>query len=339
MELVFCGFSVAGDFGVLGAPSGGRATSGRQSGVSAPNLVLTSGLALLGAVYSISMLSCLATARHRHGLWPLRRGIWRAGPALRRRRRRLITGITLIAGFARTVGWPLTARGLETYRMAQDVFRMGAPPHPVRTSAQFLPVASRDRRQGGQRPVDQTAYPDRSDDDLAGVRLCGRLDRHRRHGGAPAAYRGGLWATRVQAVVAGAMIGPAQVAARIEEASLSADSSAGLDPARLHHPSDRSRHLSLEGGGAAGVSPFFTAPATAFSRSRAVRCRSLSSAPENMAIGWASLGRRRGLRRRRSPGIWTFDRAMGSRILIVSSALSLSALLALSLLHKQAKAA
>ena len=39
--------------------------------------------------------------------------------------RRSITGITLIAGFASTVGWPLTAWGLETHRLAQHLLRLG----------------------------------------------------------------------------------------------------------------------------------------------------------------------------------------------------------------------
>ncbi len=39
-----------------------------------------------------------------------------------------ITGITLMAGFASTVGWPLTAWGSVAYRLARDLLCLGAPP-------------------------------------------------------------------------------------------------------------------------------------------------------------------------------------------------------------------
>ena len=57
----------------------------------------------------------VAAARHRHGLWPLRlrpSAPWDASMASDARS--AITGITLIAGFASTVGWPLSSLGLET---------------------------------------------------------------------------------------------------------------------------------------------------------------------------------------------------------------------------------
>jgi MFS family permease len=86
--------------------------SGRRPSVlSISNLVLAAGLACSASPTRSRCCSRLAAARHRHG-----RGLYDAAfGALGRiygdAARRSITGITLIAGFASTVGWPLTAWG------------------------------------------------------------------------------------------------------------------------------------------------------------------------------------------------------------------------------------
>ena len=65
-------------------------------------------------------------------------------------------------------------------------------------------------------------------------------------------------ATSLQAIAAGALIGPAQVAARIVEASLLSRYHPLLStPARLPHPSDRRAIVGIAGGGAAGVFAVF----------------------------------------------------------------------------------
>ena len=87
---------------------------GGRSVLSLSNLTLAAGLALLGFTYSIPMLVAawiLLGVGMAAGLYDA------AFAALGRiygdQARRAITGITLLAGFASTVGWPLTAWGLE----------------------------------------------------------------------------------------------------------------------------------------------------------------------------------------------------------------------------------
>src|SRR6202171_1891476 len=88
---------------------------GGRSVLSISNLTLAAGLVLLGLTYSIPVL-ILAWLLLGVGMGF---GLYDAAFAALGRiygdaARRSITGITLLAGFASTVGWPLTAFGLET---------------------------------------------------------------------------------------------------------------------------------------------------------------------------------------------------------------------------------
>ena len=85
---------------------------GGRSVLSMSNLMLAAGLALLGFAYSIPVL-VVAWLLLGIGMGA---GLYDAAFAALGRiygdaARRSITGITLIAGFASTVGWPLTALG------------------------------------------------------------------------------------------------------------------------------------------------------------------------------------------------------------------------------------
>src|SRR2546423_8343413 len=87
---------------------------GRQV-LSLSNLTLAAGLTLLGATYSILVLVIawlLLGIGMGLGLYDAAFGA--LGRIYGDSARRAITGITLIAGFASTVGWPLTAFGLES---------------------------------------------------------------------------------------------------------------------------------------------------------------------------------------------------------------------------------
>jgi predicted MFS family arabinose efflux permease len=53
----------------------------------------------------------MADPRRRYGHWPLRHRLAALGRIYGLEARSAITGITLLAGFASTVGWPLTAWG------------------------------------------------------------------------------------------------------------------------------------------------------------------------------------------------------------------------------------
>ena len=85
-------------------------TFGGRGLLAVSNLVFATGLLLLSFAHGLLLLGrCVAAARHRHGHGPLRSGLRHVGAHLwQQRARSSITGITLIAGFASTVGWPLT---------------------------------------------------------------------------------------------------------------------------------------------------------------------------------------------------------------------------------------
>jgi hypothetical protein len=185
--------------------------------------------------------------------------------------RKAITGITLIAAFASTVGWPLSSLGLDTivwrgtcYAWVAAHILIGLP-----LNIFFLPKTAPAQYAAGPvvKPhiqIDRTMVL-LSFAFAAAWTVTSAMAAHlprivEAFGAAPA-----------QAVVAGMMIGPAQVAARVIEASAL---SRFHRLARLRHASDRRRHWYLP----RRRSPCCTAPATASSPLRAERCRSQSSA-------------------------------------------------------------
>src|ERR1700712_4682395 len=114
---IFAAFSAALVISALLGPRVGRQIDlvGGRSVLSISNLLLAAGLAVLGSTYSIPML-VIAWVLLGIGMGC---GLYDAAFAALGRiygdaARGSITGITLIAGFASTVGWPLSAWGLET---------------------------------------------------------------------------------------------------------------------------------------------------------------------------------------------------------------------------------
>ena len=133
--------------------------------------------------------------------------------------RRAITGITLIAGFASTVGWPLSSLGLETigwrgtcYAWAAAHILIGLPLNML-----FLPKTASGAADDG--PVVKPHIPI----DRTMVLLSFAFAAAWTVTSAMAAHLPRIveafGATPAQAVFAGMMIGPAQVAARVLEAS------------------------------------------------------------------------------------------------------------------------
>ena len=126
---VFAAFSAALVISALLGPRIGRQIDlvGGRSVLSLSNLVLAAGLVLLGCSYSIPVLV---------GAWLLLGigmglGLYDAafaalGRAYGDAARGAITGITLIAGFASTVGWPLSAWGLQTIGWRETCFAWAA---------------------------------------------------------------------------------------------------------------------------------------------------------------------------------------------------------------------
>ena len=129
-----------------------------------------------------------------------------------------ITGITLIAGFASTIGWPLTAWGAEALGW-RDTCLAWAVAHiaiGLPLNLLFIPKAAKPPHS-----VEKTALPQIAMDRTmwllalafaAGWTVSTAMAAH-----LPRILEA-AGATTIQAVAAGALIGPAQVAARVLEA-------------------------------------------------------------------------------------------------------------------------
>jgi predicted MFS family arabinose efflux permease len=335
---VFAAFSAALVISALLGPRIGRQIDlvGGRPVLSMSNLVLAVGLVLLG--FSSSLVAMTAA-------W-LVLGIGMGGglydaafAALGRiygtEARRSITGITLIAGFASTVGWPLSAWGLETIGWRNTCFAWAAAHILIGLPINWLmlPVVK-----GAKAAVAAAVKPhiplDRTMVLLAFVfaaawtvtgAMAAHLPRIMEAAGASSA----------QAVFAGALIGPAQVAARIFEASFLSrfHPLVSTKLACLTHPIG-AVILGLAGGGAASVFAIFhgtgngiltiargTLPLAIFGSLNYGYRLGIIGAPARMAQAAAPLL------------FSLLIDTMGSRVLIVSSALSLAALLALFLVR------
>ena len=190
---IFAAFSASLVISALLGPRIGRQIDlvGGRSVLSMSNVMLAAGLVLLGLTTSIPVL-VLAWLLLGIGMGA---GLYDAAFAALGRMygdaaRRSITGITLIAGFASTVGWPLTAFGLEHIGWRNTCFAWAAAHILIGLPINLLMLPAVAGRQGGGRRRRQAAHPDRPHHDAAGVRLRGGLDRHRRDGGASAAHPG-----------------------------------------------------------------------------------------------------------------------------------------------------
>jgi MFS family permease len=337
---IFAAFSAALVISALLGPRVGRQIDlvGGRSVLSISNLTLAAGLALLGVSGSIPVLIAawlLLGVGMGCGLYDA------AFAALGRiygdAARGSITGITLLAGFASTVGWPLTAWGLDTIGWRDTCFAwalahilIGLP-----INLFMLPAVK-----GAKAAVAASIKPDIPIDRTM-VLLAFAFAAVWTVTGAMAAHLPRILeaagATSLQAVTAGALIGPAQVAARIVEASFLSRYHPLVSTrlACLTHPIGAAI-LALAGGGAASVFAIFhgagngiltiargTLPLAIFGPQNYGYRLGIIGAPARMAQAAAPL----------AFGL-LIDR-MGSQVLIVSSALSLSALIALSLLRQE----
>src|SRR6195952_2849144 len=126
---VFAAFSASLVISALLGPRVGRQIDlvGGRSVLSLSNLVLAAGLGLLGGGPSIPVMVVawlLLGVGMALGLYDAAFGA--LGRIYGDAARRSITGITLIAGFASTVGWALTAWGLETIGWRNTCFAWAA---------------------------------------------------------------------------------------------------------------------------------------------------------------------------------------------------------------------
>jgi predicted MFS family arabinose efflux permease len=336
---IFAAFSASLVISALLGPRVGRQIDlvGGRSVLSMSNVTLAAGLALLGATYSIPVLVIawlLLGVGMGFGLYDA------AFAALGRiygdAARRSITGITLLAGFASTVGWPLTAWGLETIGWRDTCFAWAVAHILIGLPINFfmLPAVK------GARAAVAAAIKPHIPIDRTMILLAFAFAAAWSVTGAMAAHMPRILeaagATTVQAVAAGALFGPAQVVARIFEASFLSRYHPLLSTrlACVMHPIG-AVILAVAGGAASSAFAIFfglgngiltiargTLPLAIFGPQNYGYRLGIIGAPARMAQAAAPLA------------FGLLIDTMGSRVLIVSSALSLSALLALSLLRE-----
>jgi predicted MFS family arabinose efflux permease len=337
---IFAAFSGALVISAMLGPRVGRQIDlfGGRPVLTTSNLTLAAGLALLGVTTSIPVLIAA---------WILLGigmgcGLYDAAFAALGRiygdaARRSITGITLMAGFASTVGWPLTALGLESIGWRNTCFAWAAAHILIGLPINLfmLPAVK------GAKATAATSIKPHIPIDRTMVLLAFTFSAAWTVTGAMAAHMPRILeaagATTVQAVAAGALFGPAQVVARIIEASFLSRYHPLLSTrlACLTHPIGAAI-LAIAGGAAASAFSIFfglgngiltiargTLPLAIFGPKNYGYRLGLIGAPARMAQAAAPLA------------FGLLIDVMGSRILIVSSALSLSALLALCLLRQK----
>lgn len=339
---IFAVFSAALVIAALLGPRVGRQIDlmGGRPVLSISNLTLAAGLVLLGLTHSIPMLILawlLLGIGMGYGLYDAAFGA--LGRIYGEAARGPITGITLIAGFASTVGWPLTALGLSSIGWRDTCFAWAAAHLLIGLPLNLLmlpPVT-------GMKAAAASATRPHIAIDRTMVLIAFAFSAAWTVTGAMAAHLPRILeaagATTLQAVSAGALIGPAQVGARIVEASLLKRYHPILSTrlACIMHPLGAAI-LALAGGAATGVFAIFhgagngvltiargTLPLSIFGPQNFGYRLGLIGAPSRMAQAVAPLA------------FGFLIDAMGSRILIVSSALSLAALAALLLLDPKSR--
>lgn len=334
---IFAAFSAALVISALLGPRVGRQIDlfGGRLVLCTSNLTIAAGLVLLGLTGSIPLLVAawiLLGIGMGFGLYDA--AFAALGRIFGNAARGPITGITLMAGFASTVGWPLTALGLDHIGWRNTCFAWAAAHILIGLPVNFfmLPKVA-----GAKLGADNAVKPhipiDRSMILLAftfaaGWTVTGAMAAHM-----PRILEAG-GATAVQAIAAAALFGPAQVFARILEATLLKHYHPLVSTrlACLTHPIGAAI-LGVAGGAASGAFAIFfgmgngiltiargTLPLAIFGPKDYGYRLGLIGAPARMAQAMAPLA------------FGLLIDLIGIKVLIVSSALSLSALLALCLL-------
>nr|WP_249810270.1 MFS transporter [Bradyrhizobium sp. 157] len=337
---IFAAFSASLVISALIGPRVGRQIDlvGGRSVLSLSNLVLAAGLALLGFTSSIPML-VIAWLLLGVGMGA---GLYDAAFAALGRiygdaARRSITGITLLAGFASTVGWPLSAWGLETIGWRNTCFAwaaahilIGLPLNLLMLPAVKGAKAAVASAVKPHIPIDRTmivlAFAFAAAWTVTGA-MAAHLPRIMEEAGA----------TTAQAVFAGALIGPAQVAGRIFEAGFLSRYHPLVSTrlACITHPIGAAI-LGLAGGGAASVFALFHGSGNGILTIARGTLPLAIFGPENYGYRLGIIGAPARMAQAAAPLLFgLLIEVMGARVLIVSSALSISALLALFLLRKR----
>jgi len=337
---IFGAFSASLVISALLGPRIGRQidlVGGRQV-LSASSLTIAAGLVLLGVSQSVTVM---AIAWLVLGIG-MAMGLYDAAFAALGRiygteARGSITGITLMAGFASTVGWPLTAWGLAHIGWRDTCFAWAAANILIGLPLNFFMLPTIKGGKQAASTADKPHVPlDRTMILLAFVfaavwTVTGAMAVH-----FPRILET-MGATHVEAIAAGALIGPAQVVARILEASFLS----------RFHPLWSTRLACLTHPLGAAVVAIFGAPAaSAFALLHGSGNGILTIARGTLPLsifGPKDFGYRLGIigapaRMAQAVAPLAFGLlidVMGTKVLMVSSALSLSALAALFLIRAE----
>ena len=310
---------------------------GRQV-LSLSNVTLAIGLMLLGSAHSIVLLiAAWLMLGIGMGLGLYDAAFGALGRIYGDGARKAITGITLLAGFSSTVGWPLCAWGLETIGWRNTCFAwaaahilLGLPLNLI-----FLPQIDRAKAAAVAAvmphiPIDRTMV-------LLAVAFAATWTVT----GAMAAHLPRiletLGATSLQAVTAGAFIGPAQVLARIAEASFLSRFHPLFSTriACVTHPIGAAI-MALAGGPAAIVFAIFHGAGNGILMIARGTLPLAIFGSKNYGYRLGVLGAPARIAQAAAPLVFSvlIDR-LGGGVLIVSSGLSILALAALSLVHRK----
>jgi predicted MFS family arabinose efflux permease len=307
---------------------------GRQV-LCASNIVLAAGLALLGASTSIWLMGAawlLLGVGMGLGLYDAAFGT--LGRIYGEDARGAITGITLIAGFASTVGWPLSSLGLETigwretcYAWALAHVLIGLPLNLLLPGSERI-IASEAHASKPHIPIDRTMVI-LSFAFAAAWTVTSAMAAH-----LPRIVEA-FGATPAQAVFAGMMIGPAQVGARVLEAGFLSRYHPLVSTrlACVTHPIGACV-IGLFGGGAAAAFALLHGAGNGILTIARGTLPLAMFGPENYAYRLGVIGAPSRICQALAPlAFGLLIDPLGRGIVAVSSALSLSALVALVLLR------
>jgi predicted MFS family arabinose efflux permease len=341
---VFGAFSASLVISAMLGPRVGRQidlVGGRQV-LSLSNLTIAGGLLLLGFSHSVAVM-VLAWLLLGIGMTL---GLYDAAFAALGRiygteARGSITGITLMAGFASTIGWPLTAWGLAHIGWRDTCLAWAAAHILIGLPLNFLVLP---KVQGAKAAIAEAKKPHIPIDRTV-ILLAFTFAAAWTVTGAMAAHLPRILeatgATPLEAISAGALVGPAQVAARIFEASFLSRYHPLLSTrlACITHPIGAAI-VTVFGGAAASVFALFhgsgngvltiargTLPLAIFGPKDYGYRLGIIGAPARMAQAVAPLA------------FGLLIDVMGGRVLLVSSALSLAALAALFMIRPDRRAA
>jgi len=252
-----------------------------------------------------------------------------------------ITGITLLAGFASTVGWPLTAWGAATIGWRETCLAWAAlhlfAGMPLNYWCLPRPTVTAEDKKAMDKPVpiDRAMILLGFAFAAAWIVTAGMAAHFPR-------ILEAAGASPAQAIAAGALIGPSQVGARMLEAGLLKRFhplvSARL--ATLTHPLGVAVILSAGGGVAAGAFAVLHGSGNGVITIARGTVPLAIFGPENYGYRLGILGMPARFLSAGAPIVFSFlIDAMGARVLLVSAALSLSACAALCVLRRPRAAA